>query len=672
MKKTILAFAFLGILFSCEKNAQEAEILVSSVSLSQPTAEMIIGETIQLTATVLPSNASQNTITWASSKASVATVEAGRVTAIAEGAATITASTGGKSATCTVTVSKGVIAVTSVELNKTSLDLVEGESETLVATVKPSDATDKTVIWASSNQSVASVENGIVTAVAEGTATITATAGEKSAFCVLTVSQKMNYLTFQSAGTTSITLNNHELNYPELFYSHDGKKWTRWDYSELFFDEKSPLFIYGNNPKGFSSDSGKYSTFAAQGDRFSISGSIMSLLTSDLEGMTFIPSAYCFYSLFSDCSLLTKTPELPAATLATCCYEKMFEGCTSLTEAPKLPATTLAYSCYHAMFSGCTSLKIAPELPATTLAECCYREMFKECASLTKAPELPATTLVTRCYNKMFSGCTSITIAPELPATMLAESCYGEMFKGCTSLTIAPELPGMTLAMMCYENMFEGCSSLTRAPELPAETLTPECYMNMFRDCVSLTDAPELPATTLAAHCYLAMFWGCLKLTKVPNVLPATKLSNLCYEFMFNGCTSLTEAPKLPATTLAYSCYHAMFSSCTSLKIAPELPATKLAEHCYSEMFKGCSSLTKAPELPAKTLATSCYNNMFEGCSSLNYIKTLFTNLQPNCTDNWVAGVASTGIFVKSVEATWDEKGPNGIPVGWTVQTATN
>ena len=204
MKRSILIIAFLGILFSCGKNTQEAEILVSSVSLSQPTAEMIIGETIQLTATVLPSNASQNTITWASSKASVATVEAGRVTAIAEGAATITASTGGKSATCTVTVSKGVIAVTSVELNKTSLDLVEGDSETLVATVKPDDATDKTVTWSTSDKTIATVENGKVTAVKEGEATITAKAGEKSATCKVTVAKKV-------IPVESVTLNKTEL-----------------------------------------------------------------------------------------------------------------------------------------------------------------------------------------------------------------------------------------------------------------------------------------------------------------------------------------------------------------------------------------------------------------------------------------------------------------------------
>ena len=83
-----------------------------------------------------------------------------------------------------VTVSKNVVAVTSVTLNKTDLSLKEGESETLTATVKPDDATDKTLTWSTSDASVATVDqNGKVTAVKEGTATITAKAGSKSATC---------------------------------------------------------------------------------------------------------------------------------------------------------------------------------------------------------------------------------------------------------------------------------------------------------------------------------------------------------------------------------------------------------------------------------------------------------------------------------------------------------
>ena len=169
---------------------------------------------------------------------------------------------------------------------------------------------------------------------------------------------------------------------------------------------------------------------------------------------------HCGYYMFSNCTSLTTTPELPATTLAFYCYKSMFSGCTSLTTAPELPATTLAYACYNSMFSGCTSLTKAPELPATTLASSCYIGMFKGCTSLTSTPELPATTLTIQCYYRMFSGCTSLIQAPELPATTLADYCYESMFLGCTSLTTAPELPATTLAYECYKSMFQGCSNL--------------------------------------------------------------------------------------------------------------------------------------------------------------------------------------------------------------------
>ena len=89
-------------------------------------------------------------------------------------------------------------------------------------------------------------------------------------------------------------------------------------------------------------------------------------------------------------------------------------------------------------------------------------------------------------------------------------------------------------------------------------------------------------------------------------------------------------------------------------------------------MFNGCTNLVTAPELPATKLANYCYNYMFNGCSSLNYIKAMFTTTPSTAyTNNWVNGVASTGTFVKNASATWDVTGVNGIPSGWTKETAT-
>ena len=383
---------------------------------------------------------------------------------------------------------------------------------------------------------------------------------------------------------------------------------------------------------------------------FNVEGNVMSLLYGDnFAGRTNLTSKnYIFYNLFKNCSKLINAENLslPATTLAIACYKNMFYNCTSLTTVPELPATTLANNCYEKMFYNCTSLTTTPELSATTLADYCYTYMFQDCTSLTTAPELPATTLVQSCYRFMFDGCISLTTAPELPATTLANSCYYSMFSDCTSLTVAPELPATTLADWCYSDIFHGCISLTTAPELPATTLANSCYRSMFYGCTALTTAPELPATTLVIN---------------------------CYGYMFQNCTSLTTAPELSATTLASYCYTYMFSGCTSLTAAPVLNATTLVDYCYQGMFYGCTNLTVAPELPATTLVTGCYQNMFNGCTNLNYIKAMFTTTQGmDCTINWVGGVAATGTFIKNSAATWTTTGANGIPTGWTVQTASS
>ncbi len=160
-------------------------ISVESVSLNETEHTFYgIGHTLTLIATVKPDDATDKTVTWTSSNTSVATVSEGKVRSIAGGTATITAKAGDKSATCAVTV---IVPVSGITLSQTSLSLEVAKTITLTATVKPDNATDKTVTWTSSNTSVATVSNGTVTAVAAGTATITAKAGDKSATCVVTV-----------------------------------------------------------------------------------------------------------------------------------------------------------------------------------------------------------------------------------------------------------------------------------------------------------------------------------------------------------------------------------------------------------------------------------------------------------------------------------------------------
>ena len=185
----------------------------TGITLSKTTASLTVGGTVRITATVTPSDATNKTVTWTSLNTSVATVNNGLITAVSEGTATIKATVGTNiSATCTVTVTKADdpvnppvdpnppvgpeepedVAVTGVTLNKTTASLVVGNSTTLIATVSPSNATNKAVTWMSLNTSVATVNsNGKVTGVSAGTAAIMVTTvdGEEVATCMVTVTE---------------------------------------------------------------------------------------------------------------------------------------------------------------------------------------------------------------------------------------------------------------------------------------------------------------------------------------------------------------------------------------------------------------------------------------------------------------------------------------------------
>ncbi|WP_174818626.1 Ig-like domain-containing protein, partial [Paenibacillus kobensis] len=154
---------------------------VTGVTLDQTSLSMLTGGADEtLTATVGPATASNKNVTWSTSDASVATVANGVVTAVGNGTATITATTadGSFTATSTVTVTT---AVTGVTLDQTSLSLLTGGAdETLTATVNPATASNKNVTWSTSDASVATVTNGVVSPVGNGTATITVTTTDGS------------------------------------------------------------------------------------------------------------------------------------------------------------------------------------------------------------------------------------------------------------------------------------------------------------------------------------------------------------------------------------------------------------------------------------------------------------------------------------------------------------
>ena len=191
-----------GIEKNCSVEVKEKPSTVvnaSSITLSDSSKTISVGNSFNLSYTVSPANTTNKTVTWSSSDTSIATVNNGVVKGVKEGTVTITAKTNnGKTATCSVVVKAKIVDVTKVTISNTSANLVVGGSVSLTATVTPSNATNKTITWTSSNTSVAVVSStGKVTAKGKGSTTITATSNNgKKATSKVIVQKSGDYIIF--------------------------------------------------------------------------------------------------------------------------------------------------------------------------------------------------------------------------------------------------------------------------------------------------------------------------------------------------------------------------------------------------------------------------------------------------------------------------------------------
>ena len=434
----------------------------------------------------------------------------------------------------------------------------------------------------------------------------------------------------------------------------------------------------------------------------------------------------CYGSMFYNCTSLTTAPALPATTLALSCYYQMFLNCTSLTTAPDLNAPELSSSCYSRMFNGCTNLNYVKAL-FNTIPSSAYTSDWLSGVSttgtfvknskanwqVTGVSGIPAGWTIqtvegeapmpdphtdylcltavndgttVQLYGKKITEGNSTTMFYRPLNYKINDGGWSSMEMTHTDMTsdkvtlntgdkmyLKGDVSGRNTNE--YMNIFiiglVDCSGNINSINGFSTTATNNCFYKLFEGADIRTAAITFDFDTVYAAAFAYMFKDCTSLTTSPTILPATTLDSSCYSYMFSGCTALTNAPELPATTLKRMCYSNMFKGCASLVTAPALPATTLQSSCYSSMFNGCTSLVTAPELPATTLASSDYNQMFYGCAKLNYIKAMFTTTPTTHTKNWVYGVSATGTFVKNSSATWDVTGNNGIPSGWTVQTAS-
>lgn len=182
-----LAFALVGVMSSCENEPtpQNTPTPVESVTITPSTCEIMVDEELTLTVEVVPADTSFST-EWISTNTDVVTVNNGTIRGVASGTAIVMAQVGHKTASCTVSVVS--TPVESITLNYHELELEEGSTFTLSATVAPEDADNKSVLWTSSDPNIVKVNGaGTLTTLRPGEATITAKAGNFTDECVVTV-----------------------------------------------------------------------------------------------------------------------------------------------------------------------------------------------------------------------------------------------------------------------------------------------------------------------------------------------------------------------------------------------------------------------------------------------------------------------------------------------------
>jgi len=446
---------------SCTVTVNRKSIEASGITLSEDEVVLKLNGSIELKATVIPSDADDRTVTWTSTREEIATVRNGKVTAVAPGTATVSARTAnGKTASCTVKVAgitkvnvtensvsleagktytfEGITisgietnslsdsektvtlsssdssvvsvnghtitgrkagtatisfttaggakdeckvtvkeaAVKGISLNKTSTTLEVGMTETLTATVTPSNASSKTVTWSSSNTNVAKVNNGKITAVSKGTATITAKAGNVTAKCTVTVNPAAKIIESGKCGTNvSYTLDENGI---------------------LRISGKGSMTNYSNNNAPWYQSRSKIFSVIIE-DGVTHIGNFAFQNCVRLTSIT-IPSSVTSigdFAFFNCCRLTNITIPDSVTSIGI----DAFSYCTSLTSITIPSRVTSIDNCTFYECQSLTSITIPDSVTSIGLSA------FNSCYSLTNIT-IPDN--VTRIGEYAFANCTSI------------------------------------------------------------------------------------------------------------------------------------------------------------------------------------------------------------------------------------------------------------------------
>ena len=434
---------------------------ITGITLSETEKDIEFSNTHELTATTTPSNATyeEDTIKWESSDEGIIKIisyngiRKPTVEAVGLGDATVTMTAGFRNISASCVYHAYGVHVTGVSISETAATVADNHTYQLSATVTPDDASVKKIIWSSSDESIATVDqNGLVKAYKVGNCNIIATAadGGASASCALEVA-------FDYTGIYLTTVSESEgakfnADDRQVYYSMDGG--VTW--VNLPENEFTPETSVGQEILWKRNSHNLGVRFARSTGLFSLKGNLLSLEYGDDFKFKDECDSDTFENTFADCTGLTSIEDLriPVKTVGNGSFWGAFSGCTNLTTAYEYllaDVVDLSRDAFRGFYKGCTSLTTNIRLYGEPGPAAIYGDYY--------------------IFKEMCSGCSSITFAKVNCSIMnySTDSMFESAFEGCTSLQRV-ELPNITVidGEDAFYAAFRGCTNLSYI-ELPAE-----------------------------------------------------------------------------------------------------------------------------------------------------------------------------------------------------------
>ena len=415
------------------------------------------------------------------------------------------------------------IPVEKIELDKKTLTLTVGSTAKLQAAVTPNDTTDLEVTWISSDDAIAKVENGTVTAIASGSCTITASAGGKTVSCDVTV---------------------NELGEDIASGSYKDITWV--------IDANGKLTVEGTGDfSGSIPDSMVRQPWYSNRE----------YITSAEINVTDMTDAS---RMFRDCTNLISVDLKDFDTSQVIDMHDMFSNCTNLISVDLKDFNTSQVTNMGSMFYRCGNLTSLDVSRFDTSKVTSMFGMFNGCGNLTSLDVSGFDTSQVTSMDFMFEECGNLTSIDVSGFDTSQVISMVNMFKNCKNLTSIDVSGFDTSQVTNMGSMFYGCGNLTSLDVSRFDTSKVTFMALMFNECGNLTSLDVSRFDTSQVTNMGSMFYGCGNLTSLDvSGFNTENVSNMGW--MFTRCNNLTSLDVSNFDMGNVTDANNMFSGCSSL-----------------------------------------------------------------------------------------------------------